>query len=366
MIVDRKTEILSGQLSFPKQIMDIVNPSNNENITTLINDFWNNVFHNFMREKSCNTLLWMIKFQNNDLFNHLLMLLSKGGWITSTVDGNYAFIELNESKLLKWVSKEDLINAKFRYKFIKYRLQKSKSTVSDIVQINGKHIPTGLIRKGFMKAGNNVFKYDTKYLQKYLYGIAQNIKKGLVASTKDITYQEIIDELLNYYSIDGTEYTMGNCYIDSRGRSIFQCSKKVFNPVSHKDARALLICKAEELTNDGWNCVYAAIAELLGYRGKNIQDKIQYGQNMYIIRELPSYEDMENKKNYDDLHVRIWLERIYENIDTYEQTGWYIPIELDKLTLLSINFLNCWKPLRANGTRNSNNPKDWAISSQAA
>ena len=62
MIVDRKTEILSGQLSFPKQIMDIVNPSNNENITTLINDFWNNVFHNFMREKSCNTLLWMIKF----------------------------------------------------------------------------------------------------------------------------------------------------------------------------------------------------------------------------------------------------------------------------------------------------------------
>ena len=335
MIAERRhNEVLSGECPFPKQIMDFINPTQNEEITSLITEFWDNLWHNYLREKPCDTITWFTKFNDKNLFNTLLMHLSKAGWITSTVDGNYAYIVMNDSKFLKWVTQEELTNIKFRYKFLKYRLQKTKSTLSDIVQINGRHEPTGLVREGFMKAGNNVFTYDTKYLQKYLHGIAQNIKKGLTTSTKDITYQEIIDELLNYYSVDGTEYTLGNCYIDSRGRSIFQCSKKVFNPVSHKDARALLICKAEELTNDGWNCVYAAISELLGYRGKNIEDKIQFGQHMYIVRELPSYEEMEFNDNYEDLHVRIWLERIYANIDSYEETGWYVPIELDALASL--------------------------------
>jgi len=52
---------------------------------------------------------------------------------------------------------------------------------------------------------------------------------------------------------------------------------------------------------------------------------------MYIIRQLPSLEDMKDAKNYDDLHSRIWLERIYENLNNYEQKGWYVPIELDAL-----------------------------------
>lgn len=335
MVINRRNEILSGELSFPEQIRNLVNPTNEEDTNILLDEFWANLWHNFLREKPSNTVTWFIKFDNKDFFNTLLMHLSKAGWITSDISGsNFASTVLNESKLLQWVSKEELTNVKFRYKFLKYRLQKTKSTLSDIVQINGKHIPTGLKREGFKKAGNNVFTYDTKYLQKYIDAIAKNIKKGLVASTKDITYQEIVDELLNYYSVDGTEYTLGNCYIDSRGRSIFQCSKKVFNPVSHKDARALLVCKAEKLTTYGWNCVYAAISELLGYRGKNIEDKIKYGQSMYVLRELPSLEEMEYNENYEDLHVRIWLERIYENIDSYEETGWYVPIEVDALASL--------------------------------
>ena len=48
-------------------------------------------------------------------------------------------------------------------------------------------------------------------------------------------------------------------------------------------------------------------------------------------------------ENYEDLHVLIWLERIYENIDNYEEKGWNVPIEVDKY-LFTINFSNCWKP----------------------
>lgn len=326
----RKDEILSGELRFPKQIRTIINPNDDLTLNILIDEFWDNIWHNFLREKPCNTLIWCDKFKDLKLFNVLLMHLSKSGWITSTVDSHYAYIELNESKLLEWVTKEELTNVKFKHKFLKYRLQRTRSTLCDIVQLNNKHVKTGLIREGFMKAGNHTFKYDIKYLTKYVDYIAKNVKKGLKASTKDITYQEIIDELLNYYSVDGTEYTLGNCLIDSRGRAIFQCSKKIFNPVSCKDARALMICDSDKLTPNGWKTIYTGIAELLGYGGKNIEDKVKFGQCMYITRELPSIEEMEFNENYDELHVRIWLERIYENIDSYETTGWYVPVELDK------------------------------------
>ena len=327
----RREQILNGMLVFPQQIMSIINPNEEVNISSIVEEFWGNIWYNFLKEKPCDTITWFNKFDNPMLFNTVIMHLSKSGWITSKASNNYAFITLNESKLMKWITKEELINIKFKYKFLKYRLTKSKSSITDIVQCNDKHKQTGLVREGFMKAGNSTFKYDTKYLTKYLPYICENVKKGLAGSTKDITYQEIIDELINYYSVDGTEYTLGNCLIDSRGRSIFQCSKKVFNPVSCKDARALLVCKAEQLDKEGWKVVYAAIAELLGYRGKNIEDKITYGQHMYILREVPSLEEMMFNENYEDLHVLIWLERIYENIDNYEEKGWNVPIEVDAL-----------------------------------
>ena len=73
---------------------------------------------------------------------------------------------------------------------------------------------------------------------------------------------------------------------------------------------------------------------------------------------------MVKSKDFDDLHQLIWLERIYENLDTHIIVGWSVPIELDR-DLSSINFPNCWKLLRASGTK-CNNPEDWTISSQAA
>ena len=334
--MSRREEILQGNLTFPEQIMDIVNPTKDELLSDLINDFWANIWHNFLQEKTVNTVLWMVRFDNKKLFNSLLTHLSQAGWITSSVEVKYAFIELNKSKLLKWITEEEILNVKFQYKTNKYRLQDTKSTLYSVVQQNGKHIETGLIRKGFMKAGNNKFRYDTKYLSIYLECIAQNVQKGLSASTKDITYQEIIDELLDWYSVDGTEYTLGKCLIDSRGRSIFQCSRKVFNPVSCKDARALLICEPQPLTNDGFDTVYAAIAELNGYRGTNINDKIETGLTMYLLREMPDLSKMVEENNFDDLHIRIWLERIYENLDNYDTNGnnWYVPIEIDALASL--------------------------------
>ena len=163
-MIDRRQEILNGELTFPEQIRKILKPSPREN--EIISDLFENLWHNYLREKPCDTVTWYECF-SSDIFNRILFHLSKAGWIVSNIDMNYASIELNTSKLTKWVSEEELRNVKFNFKWNKYRLKKIKSILNNTVQINGKHIPTGLVRNGFMKAGNNLFSYDTKYIKKY-------------------------------------------------------------------------------------------------------------------------------------------------------------------------------------------------------
>lgn len=322
--MDRRSDLLSGILLFPPKLKELLSP--NDIQETILEEFWENLWFNYLKEKHLDTITWFTRFNDPNFFNKTLIMLSRAGWITSVVEMNYAYIQLNESKLLKWISKEELTSIKYQYKFNKYMFTKTSSTLNDIVQINGKHRKTGIIRNGFMKAGNNTFKYDTKYLKKYLPQIAENLLKGLEASTKEITYQEIITALTDYYSVDGSTYTLGNNISDSRGRSIFRCTSKIFNPVSSKDARALLITAPKKLTKDGLEAVYGAIAELLSYRGKDIEDKISYGREAYRNRKLPDIEDL------DDLHIRIWLERIYDNLSN--TNDWIVPIELDALASL--------------------------------
>ncbi len=326
----RREQLLRGELDFPKQIRDIVNPLKKEALNLLIDDLWSNIWYKFLNEQHTDTLHFLEIFEDHKLFNKLIVHLSKSGWITSHTTKDYAYITLNESKLLKWLTKEEITNLKFKYKFIKYRLTETHSDTYDLAKINGKYQKTGLIRKGFAKAGNHVFKYDTRYLKIYLREIAINLKKGLSASTKDITYQEIIQELAEYYSVEDAEYTLGRNISDSRGRAIFQCTRKIFNPIASKDARALLICPSDTLVSEDYDIIYAAIAELNGYRGKNYPDKVREGQNMYLVKELPDITIMDLTEDYSDLHKRIWLERIYENLDNYAQTqSWNVPIEID-------------------------------------
>ena len=63
-MVDRRTEILNGELSFPVQIMEIINPDNNQEVKILVEEFWLNLTHNFFREKSCDSVTWLCKFDN--------------------------------------------------------------------------------------------------------------------------------------------------------------------------------------------------------------------------------------------------------------------------------------------------------------
>ena len=123
--MDRKTEILNGTLSFPKQIMEIIAPT--EQQEAVIQEMWETLWYNFLIEKSIDTLIWYDQMNNQKLFNKLLVHLSKAGWINSVIDSNYAYIELLESKILKWITKEELSNLRFQAKWNRYRLNASSA-----------------------------------------------------------------------------------------------------------------------------------------------------------------------------------------------------------------------------------------------
>ena len=328
--MNRREELLSGTISFPKQIIDLVNP--NESQKELIKGLWDALCFTFLSDKNVSAIVWYEKFNNEKFFNKLLKHLCDSGWVISKVSNNYATLELNNEKLKKWISQEEINNLKYKHKYNHYLMTNSKSTLYNTVQIGNTWKETGLIRKGFMKAGNNKFSYDQTPINKYAEYIAYNIDKDFHKSTKEVTYNEIVNSLVDYYGKVKDTYTLGNNVCDSRGRSIFQCSKKIFNPVSHKDARASLICKSEPLTTEGYKAIYAFISELLGYRGKNYEDKIKYGESSYILHTLPNLEEMIETKDFSELHVRIWLERIYNALDNYnDKEGWNIPIEIDAM-----------------------------------
>ena len=261
----RREQLLNGVCSFPEQIIDILRAEGP--VIDLIMEFWDALWNSFLRDKNISAIVWSEKFNDEKFFAQLLMHLSKAGWIHIRVNNNYATIEFNNNKLLKWLTQDEINQMKFSRKTGHYRMTKSKSFLSNVVKINNSRMETGLIRKGFCKAGNNEFSYDTRYISMYPTEIAYNVDKAYNVGTKEITYNEVVKDLAEYYGKVSDVFTLGNNLIDSRGRSIFQCSKKVFNPVSHKDARASLICPSQKLTKDGFDAIYAAIAELNGYRG---------------------------------------------------------------------------------------------------
>ena len=325
--MNRREEILNGIISFPNQIMEIINPE--PNIKELILDFWEALVNNFMLEKTVDTILWYNKINNKDIFNILLYHLSKSGWIDVITEMNYSCIELRKEKILKWVTDEEIQNIRFRNKFIKYRYKYEPSEISTLVKINGSIKETGLVREGFRLAGTHKFKLDCKYLHQLFDDIQNNIFHGLKPTEKDISYDEVGKELLNFYSVANDDFNLNKCLIDSRGRAIYQCTKKIFNPISSKDCRAMIKLEPTKLTKEGEKNVYLFIAELLSLKAKTIDEKIELGRDAYKHGTYPNItRDENNKVVYgEDSYKHIWLDRLYYNLD--KPNEWTVPIEID-------------------------------------
>ena len=328
--MDRRFDILDGNLYTPEQLNDIVD---HPEFDTLFQALWYNYLLD--EDKTTSIAYWSDRFNDEKAFVMATKHLSESGWAIVKLNParNWGTIKLNGDKLLKWLSKDELKRVRKTFKYSKYLMPKRGKETSTVAKTAKGKREIGLIRTGTAIAGKNKFQYDTDMIHKYYDAIVKNVTKSMkeLSKTMDIAlndetgYTKISKEVVDAYMY-GTEeqYCMGEALMDSRGRAIFEGLGKVGNPIGYKDFRALLKIEPRELTADAMDDVYLFVAELLSLKATTVKRKIKAGKKAYGAKTLPEVEY--SSKGYpEDLEAVIWLDRVY-NADP---KAWDVVIELD-------------------------------------
>lgn len=267
---------------------------------------------------------------------------------STKITRNYASFQLHIGNI---ASKEEIDAYRKRVKLDRFVMRlDTRKYEPNLVKRNGKICRDGLDRSAMLKTSKNEFSIDTDLLDKY----RRPIKKNLVKSIKKMTekkqiskkffrdeanYLEVVNICLDYYIANPqAKYNSEINIQDQRGRAIKGVLKRVGNYISSKDFRALLKVpedKAYILKDDenSLNSIYYFIAELTNHKCIGLTEaiKIMAGKKAYKSRELPKL-DLNSNEGLDELHVLIWLERIYSKLDELYMNGsvlWDIPVEID-------------------------------------
>lgn len=213
--------------------------------------FWKAIWHNYLRKQETNGLYWYERLSCK-VYNHVVRTLSHHKWIVShSLSGRrWASVELNEDKLLELVTADELSHIRAEKQYQKYLLDCVESKAVTLVRQNGTTKRTGLFRKGFCDAGNSQFGYDMKSLGKYETAAKLNLVKSMdkikqqypQMKSDEASYDTVCAGIYDWHASNEHEaFTTGDSISDSRGRAISQSLRKVFNPISSKDARASLV-----------------------------------------------------------------------------------------------------------------------------
>ena len=245
-----RLSILEGRLELPgyQNFVQAIGVDNTELASRMLKAMW----HAYLKDKGNISLpYWADRFTDMRVFNLILKSLSDSGWIIchSIPARNWAEAQLNEDKLLSFVPIDALQRVRSHHKFTQYKLDISPSTKTNATRLNGHCRDTGLVREGFMKAGNTVFTYDQHYMEEYQPIIQANLTKSMDKIAEiwpdmrhdQASYDTISCNVLDYHLNTDQVFTRGDNYNDSRGRAISSSLSKVMNPISSKDARALLV-----------------------------------------------------------------------------------------------------------------------------
>ena len=341
-----RASILEGKLPLPEQFIKLVGREYEDQM----NRMWSALWFNYVKNKGTISLTYYYEmFDDRSAFNTFLYHLSKSGWAIANVvpARHWAEATLSEDKLLKFVTPGELIAVRAHYKFHQYILTDATDTRDNRTKLGNEIKDTGIKRSGFAKLSSTKFQYDTAKLVEYREAIQLTLTKGMDKIAEEYPdmrrdsadYGAISKAILDYHIDNSNDAFTLNCNVnDSRGRAIKGALKKVFNPISSKDARSLLVIPMEHrkaMTAKGVNAVHLFIAELLGFKkGKKFQ-KSAKGIRAYANRTLHDI-DLSDQEDRKDLHENIWLERLYDELDAYylaQEEGnlyyWSVPIELD-------------------------------------
>ena len=292
---------------------------------------------------------WAQRIKSPKLMNIALSILSENRYIevSTQPNRNWSEARLNESKILSYVTEEELASIRKHFKWSKYVLSNTEVNEKDakLTKINGNIKDTGLYRKGFTKASKTKFQFDIPMMIRFYdevvelvnYGINKTLEKYPELRDDMSNYGEIGKEVVDtYINIDST-YNSGSRKSDSRGRNIQGYLNKIGNPVGYKIMRSLLVIPEENrqiATVKGLRAKYLFVAELNGYKECTIEGKFEFGKECFQNKTFPEVDYISEIPEY------IWLIRLYKDIQGYIDTfkagvdyKWSVPIELDMSAL---------------------------------
>jgi len=313
--------------------------------------------------------------ENPKQFNNIAYLLSELNFTESIVKSNWAELKILDTEILKYIDQVELdkyrINSRIDASMM--RLDNDAKPTNLVRTCHGIS-ETGLNRPGFAKSAKVQFSLDTETLAKYLEPIAKTVTKGIMKGLKPnkngkriIKKDEFYSNPANYglvaigalkqYIANGPDklYNLEGNVSDSRGRASMIGGKRVFNPITYKDSRALLNLNdgvfVKHANQEQMNDIWYFIAELTGSKADTEQGKYDDGELAYHNRTLPQLDvnehftaDMTKKQikkeaeraehDRKELHELIWLERIYSKLDELYASRfggiyWTIPLEID-------------------------------------
>lgn len=294
---------------------------------------------------------WAQRIANPKLHNQILSILSDGHWITVSTrpNNNWSEAYINESKLLQYCTKAELDRTRMFYKFSNYKLElhhDDQDYGASVTSVRGKPMNTGITRNGFAKAGKVKYSFDTTVMHAYEYEVTQAINKGIDNMIE--RYPQILADHANYREL-GTEivqsyiYAEDNLYnagprtSDQRGRNNRGDLSKIGNPVGFKVIRSLLTIPEQyrnQATIAGLRNKYLFIAELMGFKSGTEQAKANFGRKCYYTTAF--YLDPSD----DEVVENIWLERLYQDIDSAFGNLFSLNILKRRALLGKLNFVD--------------------------
>lgn len=292
---------------------------------------------------STSLVYWLDKFSNHKQGNRMILALADAGVIKTTIDYNYAEIEMSKEWLLTNYTQQELDELILSNKLNKYLpLQTAKKITSNQAKLESGIKPNGITRPGFAKASTHKFKYDTEMMKVYRDEIVQFSIKAMVKMEEKLERSLRIPEGHDYGSIiekaidliianKDEEYILGQMIMDSRGRAIYEALKTIFNPISNKMARALVVAPKQRVLAKDIDNAYLFIAELYHGFNPDIPAKILQGKECYANRSLLDL-DTTTEHGLDDLFENIWLERLYNELDSLNSNRLHqvtTPLEVD-------------------------------------
>ena len=241
-----REDLLAGKLEYPGFMSIIRWITKEEDIYA----FWNSLWFSFLNNEDINGLYWYERL-GAKCFNEIVRALDSHGWVISqSMSGRkWASVELCDSKLLEWVTPDEIQAIKAKYKYKKYTLGCKQSKTTNLVKQNNELRKTGLVRQGFCAAGNTRFKYDMGKLSEYESPVKLNLTKSMdkirkmypnMRNTSD-AYDSVCVGLFDWHRDNADNvFTTGKNISDSRGRAISDCLSKATNPIINKDFRSCL------------------------------------------------------------------------------------------------------------------------------